>query len=247
MGILYHDNNIHPQYGPDGKLLNNWDETADYENEYANVHFRIDVPAYDLQSHSFSEEDRERFRTEAVAVFRSLGWIPEAPECSGACTTVIKGKANLYLHPQDFSGELPKNEIGVVARALERNQTFSLQWVDVYETVYDMTDAAYLAYLKTRSETIRAEILAAGQTNRRYLFFRDYDIACRVALRVGLKRVGERDLSDGGAGKTANFIVGMIPQLIAEGYLVASSDGDGSRLIRTINKTEQRQRKLKIA
>lgn len=247
MSILYHDNNIYPKYGPDGKLLNNWDETADYENEYANVHFRIETPAYDLQSHSFSQEDRVRFRAEAVAIFLLLGWTPEAPECSGACTTVRKGKAHLYLHPQDFSGELPKNEVGAVARALERNETFSLRWVDIYETVYDMPDEAYLAYLKSKSETIRAEILAASRTARRNQFRRDYEVACHVAFIVGFKRAGETDLSSGGAGKTANFITEMILQLIAEGYLVTSKARDGSRLIRTINKTEQRQRKLKIA
>lgn len=173
MGILYHDNTVTPDYGRDGKLLNNWDETADYGNEFANVHFRIDVPTYRSQFNS--EEDRERFGAEVGAVFRSMGWISENPKYSGSCVTVRKGKAHLYLHPQDFSGELQKNEIGAVARMLEKHQTFSLRWVDVYETVHDMSDEAYYTYLDTQKEVIRAEILAESRTMRRYLFFRDYD------------------------------------------------------------------------
>ena len=63
-----------------------------------------------------------------------------------------------------------------------------------------------------------------------------------------LRRVGEEDgRYSGGAGKTANFIAAMILQLIDEGYLVAVTAADGSRMIRAINKTEQRQRGLKIA
>ena len=142
---------------------------------------------------------------------------------------------------------LPKNSVKAIAEALERRETFSLECVDLYETAYDLTDEAYYAYLREQNDKIRSEILAASQTPRRSQFWRKYSIACTVASKVSLKRVGEDDARNGGAGKTANFIADKIPQLIAEGYLVSATGRDGSRMIRTINKTEQRQRKLKIA
>ena len=135
-----------------------------------------------------------------------------------------------------------------LAEALEQHDSFSLEWVDLYETAYDLPDDAYYEYLRGQTDKIRSEILAASRTARRTLFYRDYSIACAVAQKVKLRRVGEEDgRYSGGAGKTANFIAAMIPQLIDEGYLVAVTAADGSRMIRAINKAEQKQRGLKIA
>ena len=84
-------------------------------------------------------------------------------------------------------------------------------------------------------------------TTRRTRFYRDYDIACHVASIVRLRRIGEDDGRYGGAGKTANYIIRVIDRLIAEGYLASTMSRNGSRLIRTINKTEQKQKKLYVA
>ena len=62
-----------------------------------------------------------------------------------------------------------------------------------------------------------------------------------------LRRIGEDDGRYGGAGKTANHIVGVIDELIAEGYLATATSRNGSRLIRTINRAEQKQKKLYVA
>ena len=61
------------------------------------------------------------------------------------------------------------------------------------------------------------------------------------------RRIGEDDGRYGGTGKTANHIVGVIDELIAEGYLATATSRNGSRLIRTINRTEQKQKKLYVA
>ena len=235
-----------PDVGPDGHLSDNWDSTADYGNEYVDVHFRINTPTYDPYKR-WDEEDIAQFDAESIAVFEKLGWIVTEPRYSGSCATVCKGKSHLYLHPQDFSGEVPKAEVVGIAEALAGAEAFSLRWVDLYKTVYDMTDEAYYAYLDGQTERIRAEVLKACVTTRRSKFYRDYDIACHVAAIVRLRRIGEDDGRYGGAGKTANYVIGVIEKLIAEGYLATATSRNGSRLIRTINKTEQKQKKLYVA
>ena len=247
MSIKYHDNTVFPKYGPDHTLLDNWNPDADYGGEYARVHFRIRTPAYDTSSSFLTDGDRGRFYTEAGNVLRTLGWTPNAAGRDSICTTFRCGKAHLYLHPQDISGELLKREVRTVAEALEKNNTFFLSWVDVYETVYDITDEAYIRYLDGQVETIKTEILAAARTTRRNLFHFEDDVVRRVASRVRMKRVGEDDGRCGGAGKTADYIIGVISQLIDDGCLVTATARNKSRLIRTINKTEQRQKKIKIA
>ena len=246
MKIKYHDNTASHEIPPDGSLSDNWDSTANYGNEYVNAYFRINTPTYDPHKR-WNEEDIARFDAESTAVFDALGWIVSEPRSSGGCATVRKGKSHLYLHPQEFSGEVLKNEVAAIAEALTGAKTFSLRWVDLYETVYDMTDEAYIAYLDGQRERIRTEILKSSVTTRRSKFYRDYDVACHVAAIVRLRRIGEDDGRHGGAGKTANYIIGVIEQLIAEGYLATATSRNGSRLIRTINKAEQKQKKLYVS
>ena len=62
-----------------------------------------------------------------------------------------------------------------------------------------------------------------------------------------LHRIGDDDGRYGGAGKTANHIVGVIDELVSEGYLKTAVSGNGNRLIRAINKTEQKEKKLYVA
>lgn len=160
---------------------------------------------------------------------------------SGSCATVSKDKSHLYLHPQDFSGDVLKSEVVSIAETLSCAESFSIQCVDLYETVYDMTDAEYIRYLDGQEERIRAEVLKASVTTRRSRFYRDYDIACHVASTVRLRRIGEDDGYYGSAAKTANHIVGVIDKLIAEGYLATATSKNGSRLIRTVSKTERKR------
>lgn len=246
MKIKYHDNTKPPAYGADGTLSDNWNGAAGHGGEYVDAHFRIYTPSYDPYKR-WDEEDIAQFDDESTAIFEKLGWTVTSRRYSGSCATVRKGKSHLYLHPQDFSGEVLKSEVVGVAEALDCAESFSLQWVDLYETVYDMTDAEYTGYLDSQEERIRSEVLKASVTTRRSRFYRDYDVACHVASIVRLHRIGDDDGRYGGAGKTANHIVGVIDELVSEGYLKTAVSGNGNRLIRAINKTEQKEKKLYVA
>ena len=242
--IRYHDKTIRLPVHHDGSAADNWNPDAVYaENEYVDAHFRINTPAYQPPNYCFSEEDRQRFNEETAELFAEMGWTPENSGLSGGCMTYRKGKSSLYLHPQDFSGAVRKTEVKAITEALRRHRTFALECVDLYETLYDMTDEAYYAYLDTQIERIRAEILKSSVTTRRNKYYRDYDIANHVAAKVRLNRVGEDDGKHIGAGKTAQHIMGVIEQLIVEGRLVTEKSRNGSRLIRALNKMEERMSK----
>ena len=245
--IFYHDMMIGPDYGPDGMLSDNWNPDGDYgEDEYVDVHFRIETPAYRPPAYYFEEANRHRFNVELTEAFARLGWTLENGEANGVCTTVRKGKSNLYLHPQDFSGEVLKSEVKAIAEALRGHKSFSLRWVDLYETIYDITDDAYYAYLDTQSGRIREEVLKASVTTRRNKYFRDYDIANHVAGKVRLNRIGDDDGKHVGAGKTSSYIIGIIDQLVEAGELATARSGNGFRMIRSLNKTELRARKRQV-
>ena len=244
--IRYHDNLTGPEYDPDGMLSDNWNPDADYDvREYVDAHFRVNTPAYRPPNYIFEEKDKQRFNEEAAGVFARLGWTTESEAYSGACTTVRKGKSSLYLHPQDFSGTVLKSEVKTIAEALRQHETFSLLRVDLYETICDITDEAYYAYLDTQTDRIREEILKSSVTTRRNKFYHDYDVANHVAGKVRLNRIGDDDGKHFGTGKTARYILGVIDRLVEQGELASAQSRNGSRMIRALNKTERRAGKSK--
>ena len=246
MGIKYHQNGIGNEYGVDHQLTNNWNPDADYGKEYVNVHFRMETKGYGYPSFSFTEEDRKTFDTELAKVFTALGWKCKEKSYSGSCSTWTKGKQHLYLHPQEFSGEVLKNEVKKIAESLEKHNTFYLRWVDLYETVYDITDLEYAKILSQKNEDIKKSLLECSKTTRRSKYYYAFDVARGLANKFRLKRIGDNDGRNYGTGQTINHILGVVQCLIDEGYLVSAVKND-ILFIRTINKTEQKKRKIFIA
>lgn len=242
MKIKYHDNTIEPQY-VDGKLADNWNPDGDYgTKEYAGVHFRIKCPTYNgtIGGYGFSnEESKNAFTNEKLKVFESIGWTCSRPDNRGWCMEVTKGKADLYLHPQDFSGIVLKRDIKEIAEALQKNETFELRWVDVYDTVYDITDEDYDKYLETRRDDARKLLFAGSQTTRTNNYCWRDPLVDSVGKKIQLPRIGCRNIYDVNIG-AKNFINKCIDEMIKEGYLIG-----GEKYIRSCNKTEMKKLKLK--
>lgn len=239
--IKYHQNGIEPEYGEDHQLTNNWDKTKDYQNEYVNVHFRIDAIAYQFPFNSFNEEEKSAFYNEVKIALEPLGWkMGDASEV-WSCNYAVKGKQKLYLHPQDFSGEVLKNEVREIADAIEKHTTFSLRWVDLYETVYDISDDEYEEYLRSKKNTIQGILLQVCKTNRVSQFYDVFDICRSVASKVRLTRVGLNNGRNCGSSQTIEHIRNVINEMAGAGYLVLARNGE---CVRSINKTEQKKFKL---
>ena len=124
MAIKYHQNGIGNEYGEEHQLTNNWNPDVDYGNEYVNVYFRIETKGYSYPSFCFTEADRRAFDSEVSEVFTSLGWNPEGKQFRCSCETWVKGKQHLYLHPQNFSGEVLKNEVKQIAKSVGKKELF---------------------------------------------------------------------------------------------------------------------------
>lgn len=242
--IKYHDNKNGKQYGDDGKLTNNWNPEADYnENEYINVYFRIECSAYDGLKGFTNKHEEAKFNNEKMQVFQKLGWFIDKQDFNGCCMEVSNGKANLYLHPQEFSGIVKKKDVKTIAEALESNETFSIRWVDLYETVYTMTDDEYESYLWSKEDDIKKLLYNVCRTKRTNKYKYHAQIVQYVAEQVHLPRIGCKSVYEVDL-LAENVISTIISKMLIEGYLKCISQ-DGFYLIRSLNKTELKQTKLK--
>ena len=242
MSIKYHQYGIGNEYGEDHTLTNNWNPDMDYGNEYISVCFDIDTPTYDFNN-SWSKEDREAWRTEVINLIESFGII----EDSGWKVEHSDEKcAYLHAHPQQISGVILKNDVKKVAEAISNMKLSSIRWVDLHETVYVISDNEYNEYLDGRKDEIRKALFEKSATTRTTKYYAAFDVARNIAGMVRLNRLGLNDGKNYGSGQTIEYILSVADEMIAEGYL-KYFERDGIKYIRSLNKTEQKQSKLKIA
>ena len=122
----------------------------------------------------------------------------------------------------------------------------SIRWVDLYETVYVISDSEYEEYLNGRKEEIRKALFKKSATTRTTKYYAAFDVAKNIAEMVRLNRLGHNDGKNCGSGQTIEYILKVADEMIEEGYL-KYFERDGYKYIRSLNKTEQKQSKLKIA
>lgn len=243
MSIKYHQYGIGNEYGEDHTLTNNWNPDMDYGNEYVIVYFRIDTPSYHYERGFSSTEDRDSWDTEASNLISSFGIM----EDSGYNVDNGKEKcAYLYAHPQNISGVVLKNDVQKIAEAISNMKLSSIRWVDLYETVYVISDNEYNEYLDGRKDEIRKALFEKSATTRANKYCAAFDVARNIAGMVRLNRLGLNDGKNYGSGQTIEYILKVADEMIEEGYL-KYFERDGIKYIRSLNKTEQKQSKLNIA
>ena len=242
MSIKYHDNMNGVQYGEDHMLTDNWNPDMDYGNEYVRVYFRVDTPSYHYERGFSSTEDRDNWNTEASNIISSFGIM----EDSGYKVDNGKEKsAYLYAHPQNISGVVLKNDVQKIAEAVNNMKLSSIRWVDLYETVYVISDSEYQEYLDGRKDEIRKSLFEKSATTRANKYCTAFDVARNIAGMVRLNRLGLNDGKNYGSGQTIEYILSVADEMIVEGYL-KYIERNGVKYIRSLNKTEQKRNKLKI-
>jgi hypothetical protein len=239
--IKYHQNGLGWEYGEDHTLTDNWDPDLDYGNEYVKVYFRIKTPSFESMNGFFnSNEDRDKWRAEVNSVIESLGIM----EDSGWKVKQEKLQcAYLFAHPQDISGVVRKNDVKKIAETIDRMELSSIRWVDLYETVYVISDKEYENYLDGKKDEIRKLIFEYAATKRTNNFHSALDIAVRIAEAIKLHRLGRGDEFNYYNGQTVKYVEDTINKMIEEGYL-KHFEQNGYNYIRSLNKTEQRKLKL---
>ena len=242
MSIKYHQYGIGNEYGEDHTLTNNWNPNVDYGNEYVRVYFNIDTPTYDCRN-CWTIEEREAWNKETSDLISSFGIL----EDSGYKVENGKEKcAYLYAHPQQISGVILKNDVKRIAEAISDMKLSSIRWVDLYETVYVISDNEYQEYLDGRKDEIRKALFEKSATTRANKYCAAFDVARNIAGMVRLNRLGLNDGKNYGSGQTIEYILSVADEMIAEGYLKYFEE-DGFKYIRSLNKTEQKKSKLQFA
>lgn len=242
MSIKYHQYGVGNEYGADHMLTDNWNPDMNYGNEYVKVYFNIDTPTYDYNN-SWRKEEREAWRKEISNLIASFGII----EDSGFKVENGKEKcAYLHAHPQQISGVILKNDVKKVSEAINNMELSSIRWVDLRETVYVISDNEYQEYLNGRKEEIRKALFEKSATTRTNKYCAAFDVARHIAGIVRLNRLGLNDGKNYGSGQTIEYILNVADEMITEGYL-KYFERDGIKYIRSLNKTEQKQSKLRIA
>ena len=139
-----------------------------------------------------------------------------------------------------------KNDVKRIAEAIRKMKLSSIRWVDLYETVYVISDSEYEEYLNGRKEDIRKALFEKSTTTRTTKYYAAFDVARNIAGMVRLNRLGHNDGKNYGSGQTIEYILKVSEEMIAEGYL-KYFEQNGQKYIRSLNKTEQKQSGLKIA
>ena len=238
MSIKYHEYGKGYDYGADHTLTDNWNPDADYGNEYASVYFNIDTVSFDCMNGSFNNtSDSEQWHEEVTAVIEQLGIV----ESCGYKTTT----AYLHAHPQIISGVVLKNNIRKIAETIDNMKLSSIRWVDIRETVYNISDREYEDYLNGRRDEIRKELFTASTTTRTTKYYNAFDVARSLAGKFRLNRLGLNDGKNYGGGQTIDYILNVANEMIDEG-LLKFFERDGEKYIRSLNKTEQKQMKVKF-
>ena len=244
MSIKYHQWGTGNEYGANFELTDNWDSNADYGNEYVSVYFRIDTPLYDDCICDFkSDEDSEKWHAETSELIKSFGVM------DGSIYDITRSKekcAYLYAHPQNISGVIRKNDVKRIAEAISKMELSSIWSVDLYETVYVISDNEYEEYLNGRRDEIRKVLFEESATTRTTKYYNIFDVARSLADKFRLNRLGINDGKNYGSGQTIDYILNVADEMIEEG-LLKSFEQNGEKYIRSLNKTEQKQMKVKFA
>lgn len=239
--IKYHQYGVDDnEYGSDHVLTNNWDPDLDYGKEYVKVYFNIETPTYSY-NHGFSKTDRDNWNAEASQLISSLGILED---CGYAVENSENKCAYLYAHPQQFSGVILKNDVKRVAEAISNMKLSSLRWVDLYETVYKISDEEYEKYLTQYDEDIKKDLLQNCRTSRTTKYFYAFEVCRKIADTYRMNRLGHNDGKNYGSGQTIEHIMNILKDMGQKGLLVVVENRNGKLLVRSLNKTEQKKQRV---
>lgn len=147
-------------------------------------------------------------------------------------------RAYLYPHPQQISGVILKNDVRKVAEAIECMSLSSIRWVDLYDTVYVLSDEAYEKYLMFKDEALKKDLFDVCQTPRITRFYDAIEISRALAMKYRLKRLGINDGRNYGSGQTIDHIMRLMQKMSEDGLLVMTSPSGEETYVRSLNKTE---------
>lgn len=203
---------------------------------FINVHFRMNTKTYGTQGWSRTE-DRQAFFDEAIQFMQSLGFEGGQGKYASSCPTMKLGDSSLYLHPQDFSGEIELAEFERIKAAFEQHTgLFTLYHVDVYSFLEDITESELLSRLAYYKSDIQQAFLSVLQTTRKTQFKR---IGSYSSVVGRLKGFEFNSLSANTHNRTIyNFCDTVIAELVAQGKIITCEHPSQGKVYRSANARE---------
>ena len=176
-------------------------------------------------------------------ILKSNGWDIEEPTKDYVAMTATKGKNNLYLHPQNYSGVCENSEREQLFKVFQDTKLIKCRTVDTYDEVFDMSDEELYNKLNNESQEIESNILIGLITKRSNLYISNvFDSALqRVIKKHCVKRLaieGNREFNGMDVTteyKVENFVKDIFYKLVSDGKIASANtkNGIGYRTVKT--------------
>lgn len=203
---------------------------------YHHVYFRLDA-GYKW-GEGMDPVKTEKFFDDIVKLFVDDGWAVKEARYSSSCPTVEYGKSSLYLHPMDASGAIEDNLVNHISELLTKGKTFSLNSVDVYEEIFDVSDNDYYDYLDTNSFEIMDELKKEFTTTRKnlYISYPSFIIE-KVKEKYHIPRLNGNFLGRSSSDIEWKFVADLFKQMVEYGEFIIV-EKNGVKYYRTKKKGE---------
>lgn len=222
----------------------------------ADVHFRIDIPAYTRALNDYSHEAREAeeravtaFDEEVVTLLKADGWTLRKEKYGpGSCPELVKGAQYLYCHPHDISGTVQTAGVEHLEQMFRGMKHCEYRCTDNYGDIIVTTSEEderqlYREYYPAGLATTLCSLL----TTKRKNLYKDKCSAEHAAANSICIQNRRLDLNDIGTGlphmrrPLMELVVSEWERLRGIGYIRETVGADGRQLARWANKTEQRE------
>lgn len=211
--------------------LNFYDIDGEHNpKEYMDVMIKLDS-AYKWGEGWTEPGQREKFRKTMYDIFRNMGWFIKESDISGGCPTAYKigTGANLYLHPMELTGLIPKTELANVLKTLKENESsvYKIRSVMLRREFFDLSEKAYVKYLVESGNEIKKAICEAWEGSKRASFA---DVIRDAVQMIAIPRVGDPDDCSTSVapyeGLTYGYIQAQALLMIDQGEIKLADDKD---------------------
>lgn len=212
-------------------------------SNYKKVYFRINTVTCHDPKHGVDFEDQQKFElfhTTIKNIFLNDGWEVKKRKYASDCTTVIKDKQELYLHPQEITGVVAEDNISYIENLLSNNEVFSFRKTDIYEDVFDITDEQYLIILQSKKKEIESDILEVYKTKRSNLYIISDSSLRKVIDKYRIKRLSHYVGVYSSNNIEWKFIEDIFDSLVDKQKIITAKTKNGTGY-RTIKEKEKKK------
>jgi hypothetical protein len=196
-------------------------------SNYKKVYFRIRTSSYyNRSTYGVGFENQESaniFDKAATEIFLNEGWKIKEKKYTCGCTTVIKDKQELYLHPQSFSGVVKEENIKGIEELLNNSTLFKFERIDIYEDIFDITDEEYINILESKRNDIENDILEAYKTKRSNLYITGSSPVSKILDKYRVKRLSSHVGVYSNDNIDWKFIEGIFDDLVKNHQIITAN------------------------